>query len=411
MIVTLWCTVGPAPQKPSAGCAEARPRRIEKLRLNANRQWKSGNYLAALKEYRKVIELDKSAYGPSGVHYEDLHNIAVLASDAGLPDEADKYYQSELQQLGKGGPPSEISRVYVDLGEQAQVEGRFSEAEADYQRALRVLASGTDPSDPYATIALDDLGWLYVTWGRLDDGARLLDQAQSRGEQNPRLSDPQWMKHLDTQAAYRVLQGKYTDAQRLWTRALKIGKEHFGPNAWQYDNLLVHFGQACMRSGDYDLARRLFEQYVTIESRASAQPREQNAIVLGELAHLYTIQHSYRAAEPLLKKSIAILQELTEKAPLSDSLLFVYYGDYYMAQNQWNNAAQQYHQALALQRQVLGDTRVAASSMELLSNALRKLHRKREAKQLSAEARKIWAEQPDLVAAQDTVDVQSLRAH
>jgi tetratricopeptide (TPR) repeat protein len=411
MILSLWCAAGAAPGKTSAGCQQVPPHQIEMQRVRARRQWRLGNYQEAVNQYRQVLELERSAYGPANMLFEDLHNMAVLSSDAGLEDDAETYYEAELKALQRHGQGAEAGAVYVDLGEQEQLAGRFSKAEAEYTRALAAFQGSTHAADSRKVTALDDLGWLYITWGRLNDGARLLDRAQAQAEQDTRISPPILIRHLDTQAAYRLLLGQYTEAERLWQRALKIGNDYYGSQAHEYDNLLVHFGQACVRMGDYGAAQEMFERYLRIESRSSRLPREQNAIVLGELAHLFTIQHKYSEAEPLLKQSLAMIQQLTGKAPLSRSLLFTYYGDYFMAQNKFDDAAQDYEQALGLQRQVLGDTRVAASSMELLSKALRKMRRKREAKEWMAEARKIQTRQPDLLAAQDIVDVRSLRAH
>ncbi|HTW66565.1 MAG TPA: tetratricopeptide repeat protein [Bryobacteraceae bacterium] len=322
-----------------------------------------------------------------------------------------QYHKLVALDRSSKGPGSSMGSVYINLGEQAQDTGRFSIAERNYRRAIAEFGESADPPDWRKVIALDDLGWLYVTWGRLNDGSRLLDEARAYAGENSGTRDPLVIRHLDTQAAFCVLLGRYTEAQHLWNQALQIGATYYRGDASQYDSILIHFGQASVRFGNYRTAQAMFERYLKIESQGSAPQSEEDAIVVGELAHLFTAEHKYSSAEPLFENSLAIMQKLPEEAPLSSSLLFSYYGDYFMAQGKWGDAAQRYRRALTLQKKVLGETRVTAASMVLLAKALRRLHRKHEAGQLTAEAGKIRAAQPDLAYAQDTVDVQSLRAH
>ena len=342
---------------------------------------------------------------------DDLHNLAVLSSEAGLEDDARRYYQLELDAIQRQNLRGDAGDVYIALGEQSQASGFFSQAEADYKSAIAKFDHSAGPVVVHQVIALDDLGWLYVTWGRLDEGTRLLDEGYMKAARSLALDDPLLIRHLDTQAAYRTLLGQYTEAKRLWERALKIREKYYGPQARQYDNILMHLGQASVQLGDFKTAQEMFQRYLTIEAPVSGSRNDSKALALAELGHLLTQQRMYSDAQLFFAKALAIVGKMPEDVPLSRSLVFRYFADYLMTQHDWEGAVQRYRQSLALQQRVLGDTRVVASSMELLSQALRKAHHKPEAEQLTTEVRRIREEQPGLLYSQNTIDLKSLRPH
>jgi tetratricopeptide (TPR) repeat protein len=412
MIVSLFCGAAtPSPVKCSeANHSDADQDSIDSLREAAHRDWAEGRFAAAATKYRQIIELDKTGGGGAELPTEDLRHMAVLSTEVGLVAAARVYYQLELDILEQTGRGTEAGSVYIALGEISQSNGDYPKAESEYKKAIAALER-TGPGGFSLAIALDNLGWLYVTCGRLSEGSGLLDEARSMAEQASAGKDPRLIRHLDTQAAYRSILGQHSEAQRLWRRALTLREGYYGPQGYQYNNVLVHFGQASVHSGDYQTAKDMFERYLAIESRIARPLSAPRAVVTGELANLFTQQHQYAEAEPVFQQALELIRVGPEKSPLSLSLILSYYGDYFMARGDWTNAEQRFRQALALQEEILGDTRVAASSMEALSKALRKQHRKKEADQLAAKAGSIRAAQPGLLFSRNTVDVQSLRQH
>jgi len=393
-----------------AKCSVANRDSIENTREAAHREWAAGHFAAAAAKYRQIIELDKGAGSGAEIPVQDLHNMAVLSTEIGFDAAARGYYQSELEFFQRTGREREAGSVYTALAEISQSDGDYSKAESEYKQAM-VALERTDLGGSSLRTVLDDLGWLYVIWGRLNEGSRLLNEARSIAEPNPAGGDPSLIRHLDTQAAYKSLLGQYNEAQRLWRKAIILRESLYGPQGYQYDNVLMHFGQASVHLGDYQTAKEMFQRYLTIESGVARPLTTPRALVTGELANLMTQQHQYTEAEPLFQQAIELIRVGPEKSPLSLSLILCYYGDYFMAREDWTNAEQRFRQAVALQEGILGDTRVVASSMDSLSKALRKLHRKKEAEVLAAKAESIRASQPDLLYSRNTVDVQTLRQH
>ncbi len=337
----------------------------------------------------------------------DLQAKADHAFSVGNYDDARKYFVQELNLLVAKGEQARAGDVYIQLGEMNQIHGAFSTAESNYKSGLDLLKRYARPSDLRLVGAWDDLGWLYITWGRFLEGSRLLDLAQAKAEAAPP-KDPNLIRHLDTQAAYQTVIGRYSEARRDWNRALEIGKSNYGPDGLQYANIFVHLGQASALNGDYDVALEMLRRYIEMERRGSSVATTERAVAAAELGHVYAQLHKFSQARPWFDDAIGIFNSNSGQAPLVHSMVLSYLGDYYMAQNDWRNAELQYREALSIQQKVLGDNRAVAVSMMALAQALKKLHFKDEAKDLTARAKAIIAADQNPPVNQ-TVDVTALR--
>jgi tetratricopeptide (TPR) repeat protein len=339
----------------------------------------------------------------------DLQVKADDAAAGGRYDEARKLYLRALNLLLVKGQLADAGSVYSQLGEINQVHGVFPAAESYYKKSLDLLKRYAPPNDLRLVSAMDGLGWMYITWGRLADGSRLMDEAQTRGDR-AQPNDPRLIRHLDSQAAYLVVLGKYSEAQRDWNRALEIGKVNYGPDGQQYANILVHLGQASSLYGDYAAAARMFRRYLKIEDQAPGPPTISRAVAESELARVYTNLHQFSEARPWFDEALFAFRNNPDEAPLAYSMALSYLGDYYMAREAWSNARRQYQQALNIQQGVLGENHAVVASMLSLSKALKKLHLKSEAKDLVAQARAIAAAERNPLQDQ-TVDVLALSRH
>ncbi len=305
------------------------------------------------------------------------------------------------------GRQADAGAAYIDLAQIEQMRGAFPAAEMNYKKAIDLLKRSAQPNDLRLVMALDDLGWLYVSWGKLMDGSRLMDEARMKAD-GARPDDARLIRHLDTQAAYLMVRGRYSEAQTNWNRALEIGRLRYGSDASRYDDVLLHSGQASALYGDYDAAVQAFRQYLEIEGRGSNRPNASSAVAAGELGHVYVQQHKLSEARPLFDQALGIFNQSLGQAPLAHSMVLCYLGDFYMAQQDWRDAAAAYRQALTMQQRVLGDTQAVVASMISLSKALKKLHAKDEAKNWLEHAKAILAAERNSFQ-EHTVDVLALR--
>lgn len=337
-----------------------------------------------------------------------LQYSATRDVQSGKYAEAVDLYSKEIHALLAGGRHSEAGGVYVDLAEINHVRGAFPGAEAGYERAIDLLRRFGEPNDARLVRALDGLGWLYVTWGRNLDALRIMDEAREAGDR-AQLSPSALLSHLDTQAAYLCVTSRYSEARRQWDRALDVRDATYGQDSADYDILLLHSGQASAIYHDYDTARQLLLRYIAIEDRASRAPSGSRAAAEAELGHVDVALHLLPEAQYWFDQAVTVFKRAPDKAPLVFSMVLSYRGDFYMAEKNWATAEGDYRRALAIRETVLGDNHASASCMIALSRALEKLHRKREAKALTARANAIRSAESNPLQTQ-VVDVQALRA-
>lgn len=349
-----------------------------------------------------------------GAAAEDLNETpfqdagkAVLEAESGNYETARQGFLRQVNMFLAKGQMAAAGEAYVRLGDIAQVHGAFLAAELTYRKGIDLLVHNTPPEDLRASFAMDDLGWMYVTWGRLPDGSRLMDQARARAE-HVLPNDAGLIRHLDVQAAYNVVIGRYSEAYKNWNRALAIGSINFGPDSPKYANLLVHIAQASSTSGDYRTAEEMLRRYLAAEEAGVSTTPMGVAIAQGELGHVCTGLHKFSEAQSWLDQSLSVFRKYPDAAPLVQSMILTYMGDLSMAQSDWAGAGTHYRDALRLQQSVLGENNAVAASMLSLSSALKKLHRNDEAKQFIVRANAIRAARKNPVE-EDTVDVLALR--
>jgi tetratricopeptide (TPR) repeat protein len=336
-----------------------------------------------------------------------LDRSALHDAQFGKYDDAVNLYTKELNLLFAGGKRSEAGEVYVNLAEISHVRGEFKAAEKNYQRGIDLLRHYGHSDDPYLVRALDGLGWLYATWGRSFDALRTMDQARAAADR-ARLSPDNLIGHLDIQAAYLAVTNRYSEALKEWNRALQVRSANFGSDSAHYAFLLLHSGQARAVYGDYHRAEELFREYIAIEERGSPARSITGAVAAAELGHAEVVLHNWPEARHWLDQAMAVFNLVPHQTPLFYSMALSYRGDYDMARRNWSQAEQEFRRALEIRKRVLGDNRATAASMISLSGALRKLHRKPEAKEWIARAQAIMAADKNPFQNQ-TVDVLALR--
>lgn len=337
----------------------------------------------------------------------DLQAKAVAAADVGKYEQAVKYYRQERDLLIATARQADAGAIDIEIAELAHIAGRFPDAEARFEQGIALLRRYGRPDDLRLINGLDGLGWLYVTWGRNADGARRLDEARARAER-VRMESTSLLIHLDTQAAYLSVAGRYSEAQKEWKRALAIGTSTYGTDEAKYGFILLHFGQASTLYGDYTTAEQMFLRYLKSQAQAPIAPTASGAAAAAELGHIYVQMRRVADARPWFDQAVEICKLVPEDAPLIRSMVLSYLGDYYMATAAWNQAEVQYREALRIRQRVLGEHPATAASMISLARALKKLHLKNEAKDMESQAKTILTASANQ-APNQTVDVLALR--
>ena len=121
-----------------------------------------------------------------------------------------------------------------------------------------------------------------------------LEEAAKFGSQDPRLA-----KSLNDLAAVYKRQGKYTEAEPLYYRALAIWEKTLGPEHAYFAAGLNNLALLCGAQGRHSQAELLYRRSLAIWEKTLGPEHPNVAANLNNLAGLYRAQARYAEAEPL----------------------------------------------------------------------------------------------------------------
>lgn len=381
---------------------------LRELRRAAHEVWAHGNIDQAAQQYMEVLAADEKT-GEAPIHMAaDLYASGSLAIEQDRLSEAQAYFQRALG-IVRGLPLSE-AEVRVSMGSLFALQGSFSDAEANLKSAIAAFTKYAGPNDLRTAKAWNGLGWLYTARGSIQDADAALRKAQSIVDSAVPSDSVDRIPFLDYHAEWLMQVGRYTDAERVWRQATAIGEKSLGKESPTYDVIWLHMGHLYTSVGEYKSAQDALERFLSIETKVMPRGSLSQAVALGELGNTYAHLKDHSRAEPTLLRSMDMLRTIPGTVPLANALVDSYLGDYYMSQNRWSDAADQYKLVLQTRQEFIPNTALVADSMGALAKALEKLKRKDEAKRYKKQAEAILSQQHDPLYSGYTVDVKSFRA-
>ena len=377
-------------------------------RREAVELWKQGRMGEAEKYYREILDADKKNGESSARKAADLYANGTLCVELDQLSEAKDSFQQALRLVRD--QPVSTGEVLVSVGGVLALQGHFLEAESTYKSAVATLTKHAGANDLRTARAWNGLGWLYTAKGLVEPAGEALRKAKTIADRVLPPDSLARVPFLDYHAEYLSQVGRYAEAERLWRQALAIADESLKQGQPQYDVVLLHMGHMYEEIGQFKPAQEAMERFISIEQKAMPGGSLSQAVGLGELGNIYAHLKAHPEAEPTLMKSIDMLETMQGNVPLANALVGTYLGDYYMSQQRWTDAADQYRRVLTTREQLIPGTSLVANSMNRLSKALDKLKRKAEARQYRKAAKAILSEQHNPLYSGDTVDVKSFQA-
>ena len=240
-----------------------------------------------------------------------LGRLAGLYHDQGRYSDAEPLYIRALaiseQQLGANHPDTATN--LNNLAELYRAVGRYSDAEPLYIRALAISEQQLGANHPDTATSLNNLAALYESIGRYIDAEPLLVRALAIRKQQLGANHPDTATSLNNLAAlYRSI-GRYSDAEPLYIRAISIKEQQLGANhpdiAVSLNNLALLY-----KSIDrYSDAEPLYTRALAISEQQLGANHPDTAASLNSLAGLYGSIGRYSDAEPLYVRAISILEQ------------------------------------------------------------------------------------------------------
>lgn len=202
--------------------------------------------------FRKAMELAKQELNPlDQVWAQLLNGYALLDNDLGRPAEAESKFLQALSQK--------------------------SAADANIRR---------------------NLAWLYLRMGRLDEAARLQEEALNADKNNP----TQWINLAEIQRQ----QGQRVAAEQTLRQAVELFRQTVGEAHPHTITALSNLAQLLAERGDHKAAIKMMRAVVELWAQTHEASHPTYAKLLANLGALLFEKKNYVAAAPLFREALEI---------------------------------------------------------------------------------------------------------
>ncbi len=158
-------------------------------------------------------------------------------------------------------------KSYGKAGGKAYQKGNYPEAEKQFAAALKE-AEGFGPQDPRVAVSLTNLAALYYNQGKYTEAEPLYKRALAIVEKTLGPEHPRVATGLNNLAALYDAQGKYAEAEPLYKRALGINEKAFGFDHPEVATNLNNLAEVYRAQGKHAEAEPLYQRSWAIAEKA-----------------------------------------------------------------------------------------------------------------------------------------------
>jgi tetratricopeptide (TPR) repeat protein len=224
-----------------------------------------------------------------------------------------------------------------------------------HQLLCEAAKSAFGDASPEYAIRLNDLAGVVEVQGRFADAERLYTQALAIDRATIGERHPEYAKHLSNLAGVVRAQGRYAEAEGLHTQAIAIERATIGDAHSAYATHLNNLALAVKAQGRYAEAERLFMQALAIDRATIGEGHPDNATCLNNLAGVVQAQGRYGEAEGLYREALAIDRATIGEAHPGYATHLNNLAVVVRAQGRHAEAEGLYRQALAIDRATIGE--------------------------------------------------------
>jgi tetratricopeptide (TPR) repeat protein len=232
-------------------------------------------------------------------------NLGVALFHQGRYSEAEVWYGRALELAsGLGAPPSETAAIRLDQASVYRRTGRLADA-ADAAREAVHLRELEGRDSAVVATALVTLTAINLDQGRYPDAESNGRRAVVILTRAGACCQAQLANALAQLAKVRIGQRDYDEADSLLAQAIRIGAPLWGPHDPRLASAHAGLGALRIAQRNYEEARLELEKALAIWRAFGGDNRIETATALNNLAQSYKLAGQYRKAEPVYKQAIA----------------------------------------------------------------------------------------------------------
>ena len=244
------------------------------------------------------------------------HLLGNLYADQGKLTEAEYMYERALRGYEKALGPNHTSTLQTvnNLGALYAGQGKLVEAENMYQRALHGYEKAWGLEHTSTLDTVNNLGALYADLGRLDEAEHIYKRALRGYEKALGPNHTSTLQTVNNLGALYAGQGKLVEAEHMYQRALQGYDKALGPNHTSKLQTFNNLGLLYADQGKFAEAQMMFELALRGYERALGdelvQQHQPALDTMENMGHLYADQGEYIKARAIYSKALLGFQGL-----------------------------------------------------------------------------------------------------
>ncbi len=312
--LVIFFTVRLAKARDAALAEAARTQRIQRFMMNL---FRGGDEAVGPADSLRVVTLvergvqeAKTLNTDPQAQAELYENLGLIYQKLGKFSDADALLQSALKQrrsiFASNSP--QVAETLVALGLLRADQAKLQEAEQLAREGLDISTRGLPPNHPIVQQATFALGKVLEDRGAYDQAIQLLDQAvRLRSEGGP---SPDLAASLSELANAEFYSGHYDVSDLLNQRTLAMQRQLYGDRHPLVADTLINLGAIQFQAGHYSESERFNRQALDIVQAWYGPNHPETADTMTILGQSLTYQNRYDEAAVLLRQSLAILERV-----------------------------------------------------------------------------------------------------
>ncbi|MEA5594721.1 CHAT domain-containing tetratricopeptide repeat protein [Rivularia sp. UHCC 0363] len=355
----------------------------EKLNQRVVQLYQEGKYNEAIPLAERALAIAQKILGEHPDVATSLNNLAGLYKVQGRYSEAELFYKKalEIRKRILGNEHPYVTDSLNGLATLYHYQGRYPEVEPLYKQILEMRKRILGNEHPDVATSLNNLAELYRNQGRYSEAELFYKQALEMrkrifGKEHPYVTDS-----LNGLAILYHYQGRYSEVEPLYKQVLEMRKRILGNEHPDVAASLNNLAGLYVNQGRYSEAELFYKQALEMRKRILGNEHPDVATSLNGLAILYHYQGRYSEVEPLYKQILEMRKRILGNehpdvaASLNNLALL------YLNQGRYLEAELFYKQALEMRKRILGKEHPdVAASLNDLAGLYEKQGRYSEAK-------------------------------
>ncbi|KAI9673080.1 MAG: hypothetical protein M1829_004394 [Trizodia sp. TS-e1964] len=274
--------------------------------------------------------------------------IAEMYRNQGKLSEAEKMYQRALQGYEEAVGPKHTSTLNTvnNLGTLFSEQGKLSEAEKMYQRALQGYEEAVGPKHTSTLDTVHNLGNLLAGQGKLSEAEKMYQRALQGCEEALGLKHTSTLSTVHNLGTLFSEQGKLSEAEKMYQRALQGREEALGLKHTSTLSTVGNLGTLFFNQGKLSEAEKMYQRALQGCEEALGPKHTSTLITVHNLGLLLADQGKLSEAEKMYQRALQGYEEALGPKHTSTLITVNNLGTLFKNQGKLSEAEKMYQRAL-----------------------------------------------------------------